>query len=59
MVEISLGREERNKLLNHLFFDVIFGISDYMDKINIDESEVEIKTDRFTFTLSAKRNNGS
>lgn len=59
MVEISLGREERNKLLNRLFFDVIFGISDYMDKINIDESEVEIKTDRFTFTLSAKRNNGS
>ena len=59
MVEINFGREEIKELITQPIGQVIGGISDYMDKINIDESMMEIVTDKFTFTLSAKRNNGS
>lgn len=59
MVEVNFGREEINELITQPIGQVIGGISLYMDKINIDESMMEIVTDKFTFTLSAKRNNGS
>lgn len=59
MVEVNFGREEINELITQPIGQVIGGISLYMDKINIDESMMEIVTDQFTFTLSAKRNNGS
>lgn len=59
MVEVKFGPEEINELITQPIGQVIGGISLYMDKINIDESMMEIVTDKFTFTLSAKRNNGS
>ena len=59
MVEVNFGREEINELITQPIGQVIGGISLYMDKINIDESMMEIVTDKFTFTLSAKRNKDS
>lgn len=59
MVEVKFGPEEIKELITQPIGQVIGGISLYMDKINIDESMMEIVTDQFTFTLSAKRNNGS
>lgn len=59
MVKISLGRPEIKEFISYPIGQVISGISDFMDKVNIDESEMEIVTDKFTFILSAKRNNGS
>ena len=59
MVEVKFGHEEIKELITQPIGQVIGGISLYMDKINIDESMMEIVTEEFTFTLSAKRNNGS
>lgn len=59
MVEIRISPEDAQELVNHPFYQVLGGIGDYMNKINTDESIMEIVTEEFTFTLSAKRNNGS
>lgn len=59
MVKISLGRPEIKEFISYPIGQVISGISNFMDKVTIDESEMEIVTDKFTFILSAKRNNGS
>ncbi len=59
MVNISFTRTEIKDLLNHSLLQVLSGITEYMDEINIDESKMEIKTDRFTYILSFERNKGS
>lgn len=59
MAEIRLNPEETFDFINYPFHQIIGGIGDYMDKINVDESEMELETDKFTFTLSVKRKKGS
>lgn len=59
MVTISLTTTETNEFIKFPLYKVIGKISGFMDNINIDESQMELVTDKFTFTLSAKRNNGS
>lgn len=59
MVEIRISPEEAQEIVDRPFYQVMGGIGDYMKKINTDESEMEIVTEEFTYTLSAKRNNGS
>ena len=59
MVDIIFGPEEIKEFITYPLGQVIGGISEYMDKINIDESVMELVTDKFTFTLSVERNNDS
>lgn len=59
MVNISLTTTETNEFIKFPLYKVIGKISGFMDNINIDESQMELVTDKFTFTLSAKRNKDS
>ena len=59
MAEINLGSEEAKEFVNYPFYKVIDKISDFMDKININESKTTVVTEDFIFTLSAKRKTSS
>lgn len=59
MAEIRLNSEETKEVIVYPFHKVLGGLGDYMDKLNVDEGEMELENDKFIFTLSVKRKIGS
>lgn len=59
MAEIRLNSEETKEVIDYPFHKVLGGLGDYMDKLTVDEGEMELENDKFIFTLSVKRKIGS